>query len=132
MGPLTFSVLAMAGHAVGLLLLHFLCQVSFLNGMFYLPHHTMRWWSIPEMLHLLLRSFPELAGSGSHISGLCFSCFSLESVAFSHTRCLLSWGCFVRVSKSFTNGHNSSRCRLINHDTPCWPLPGLNGPPRPN
>lgn len=40
-------------------------QVSFSNGMFYLPRHTMRWLSIPEMLHLLLRSFPESATAES-------------------------------------------------------------------
>lgn len=84
-----------------------LSQVSFLNSMFHLTNHTMRWWSIPEMLHLLLRSFPEFAGSESLISALYFS---LESVVFSHKGCLLSWGCFVEVSKRFTNGHNSSRC----------------------
>ncbi len=70
-------------------MLNFLSQVSLLNGMFYLTHHTMRWSSIPEMLHLLLRSFPEFSGTERLISALCFS---LESVirVFSHKGCLLS------------------------------------------
>lgn len=58
-----------------------------LNSMFHLTPHTMRWQGIPEMLHLLLRSFPELMGSGSLISALFFS---LESVGLSHKGYLLS------------------------------------------
>lgn len=114
---LTFSAERISALCVGLPLCVFrelgwnvaaLFKPSFLlDGMFYLPRHTMRWWSIPEMLHLLLRSFPELAGAESLISA---PYLSLESVVFSHKGCLLSRGCFVNVSERFTNGHNSSRC----------------------
>lgn len=112
---LTFSTERISALCVGLPLCVFrelgwnvaaLFKPSFLlDGMFYLPRHTMRWWSIPEMLHLLLRSFP--AGAESLISA---PYLSLESVIFSHKGCLLSRGCFVNVSERFTNGHNSSRC----------------------
>lgn len=114
---LTFSAGRISALCVGLPLCVFrelgwnvaaLFKPSFLlDGMFYLPRHTMRWWSIPEMLHLLLRSFPELGGAESLIPA---PCLSLESVVFSHKGCLLSRRCFVNVSERFTNGHNSSRC----------------------
>lgn len=50
--------------------LRFVSQVSFFNAMRYLPHHTVRWRSIPEMLHFLLESFPEFACSQSLVSAL--------------------------------------------------------------
>lgn len=97
-----------------------------LNGMFYLPRHTMRWRSIPEMLHLLLRSFPESATAES--LNICTLPLTWKCLVF--TRGVSpSTGCFANVSQRCANGHNSSRCELIKQDTPYWAFPGWDGPP---
>lgn len=90
---------------------HSVSQVSFSNTGFYLLRHTMRWPAIPDMLHLLLRSFPERLGAEKKNPDSALS-FDFPSVSFSHSQCLLPWGGGggVNVPKPRANGHNSLRC----------------------